>query len=196
MLTRYTATKADVLKELLTKDFAHIPLRWGLTGTIPSKTRTNILRACLGEVVNKLAASELQELGVLSNCLRECSTDGRECRVFKLSTSELTYLTSDRERMKYVSGLIENIRKSGNTLVLVDRIKAGNLILENIPDAEFVSGVMKTTDRKDAYTEINEGTNSCGCGNIRSGGCRINIPPYLILSSLSLAKVLSVLFNQ
>ena len=72
---------------------------------------------------------------------------------------ELTYLTSDRERMKYVSGLIENIRKSGNTLVLVDRIKAGNLILENIPDAEFVSGVMKTTDRKDAYTEINEGTN-------------------------------------
>ena len=42
----------------------------------------------------------------------------------------------------------------------MDRIKAGNLILDHIPDAEFVSGVMKTTDRKDAYTEINEGTNS------------------------------------
>ena len=53
----------------LTKDFAHIP-GWGLTGTIPKAKHEQIsLRACLGEVVNKLAASELQELGVLSNCL-------------------------------------------------------------------------------------------------------------------------------
>ena len=61
--------------------------------------------------------------------------------------------------MKYISGLIENIRKSGNTLVLVDRIKAGNLLLENISMLNL-PGEMKTTDRKDAYTEINEGTNS------------------------------------
>ena len=28
--------KAEVLKELLTGVFANIPIRWGLTGTIPS----------------------------------------------------------------------------------------------------------------------------------------------------------------
>ena len=78
--------------------------------------------------------------------------------------------------MKYISGLITNIRKSGNTLVLVDRIKAGNLILDHIPDAEFVSGVMKTTDRKDAYTEINEGTNHVVVATSGVAAVRINIP--------------------
>ena len=58
-------TKADVLKELLTKDFAHIP-GLGVDRHNTYKTRTDIPRACLGEVVNK-PAPELQELGVLSN---------------------------------------------------------------------------------------------------------------------------------
>ena len=48
-------TKADVLKELLTKDFAHIP--WGLTGTIPQAEHEQVSpKACLGEVVHKLAS--------------------------------------------------------------------------------------------------------------------------------------------
>ena len=180
--------KADVLKELLTKDFAHIPLRWGLTGTIPKAKHEQIsLRACLGEVVNKLAASELQELGVLSNCHVNV-VQMEESVEYSNYQSELTYLTSDRERMKYVSGLIENIRKSGNTLVLVDRIKAGNLLLENIPDAEFVSGVMKTTDRKDAYTEINEGTNHVVVATYGVAAVGINIPRIFNLVLLEPGK--------
>ena len=180
--------KADVLKELLTKDFAHIPLRWGLTGTIPKAKHEQIsLRACLGEVVNKLAASELQELGVLSNCHVNV-VQMEESVEYSNYQSELTYLTSDVDRMKYVSGLIENIRKSGNTLVLVDRIKAGNLLLENIPDAEFVSGVMKTTDRKDAYTEINEGTNHVVVATYGVAAVGINIPRIFNLVLLEPGK--------
>ena len=180
--------KADVLKELLTKDFAHIPLRWGLTGTIPKAKHEQVsLRACLGEVVNKLAASELQELGVLSNCHVNV-VQMEESVEYSNYQSELTYLTSDKDRMKYVSGLIENIRKSGNTLVLVDRIKAGNLLLENIPDAEFVSGVMKTTDRKDAYTEINEGTNHVVVATYGVAAVGINIPRIFNLVLLEPGK--------
>lgn len=180
--------KADVLKELLTKDFAHIPLRWGLTGTIPKAEHEQVsLRACLGEVVNKLAASELQELGVLSNCHVNV-VQMEESVEYSNYQSELTYLTSDKDRMKYISGLIENIRKSGNTLVLVDRIKAGNLILENIPDAEFVSGVMKTTDRKDAYTEINEGTNQVVVATYGVAAVGINIPRIFNLVLLEPGK--------
>ena len=180
--------KADVLKELLTKDFAHIPLRWGLTGTIPKAKHEQIsLRACLGEVVNKLAASELQELGVLSNCHVNV-VQMEESVEYSNYQSELTYLTSDKDRMKYISGLIENIRKSGNTLVLVDRIKAGNLLLENIPDAEFVSGEMKTTDRKDAYTEINEGTNHVVVATYGVAAVGINIPRIFNLVLLEPGK--------
>ena len=77
-------------------------------------------------MVNKLASSELQELGVLSNC--PVNVVQMEESVEYPNYSERTYTTSDKDRMKYISGLIENIRKSGNTLVLVDRIKAGNLL--------------------------------------------------------------------
>ena len=39
--------KADVLKDMLTKEFAHIPLRWGLKGTIPKEDHAKTsLQAC------------------------------------------------------------------------------------------------------------------------------------------------------
>ena len=61
--------KADVLKKLLTGVFANVPIRWGLTGTIPKEDSDKIgLTISLGQVVNKLAASELQDMGVLAQC--------------------------------------------------------------------------------------------------------------------------------
>ena len=78
--------------------------------------------------------------------------------------------------MQYISQLIKRISDSGNTLVLVDRIKAGELLIEYLPDAQFVSGVMKTTDRKDAYDEINEGTNHVVIATYGVASVGINIP--------------------
>tara|TARA_B100000900_G_scaffold34967_1_gene26334 strand:+ start:2642 stop:4090 length:1449 start_codon:yes stop_codon:yes gene_type:complete len=168
--------KAEVLKELLTKDFAHIPLRWGLTGTIPKADHEQVsLQACLGEVVNKLSASELQDMEVLSQCHVNV-VQMKEHAEYSNYQSELTYLTTDKYRMDYISKLVEDISKSGNTLVLVDRIKCGQMICERIDKAEFVSGEMKTTDRKDAYTEINEGTNHVVVATYGVAAVGINIP--------------------
>ena len=72
--------------------------------------------------------------------------------------------------------------------MLVDRIKAGNLLLENIPDAEFVSGEMKTTDRKDAYTEFNEGTNHVVIATYGVAAVGINIPRIFNLVLLEPGK--------
>ena len=61
--------KADVLKTLLTGVFAHIPIRWGLTGTIPKEDyEFASLKSSLGDVINRISASELQDQGILSNC--------------------------------------------------------------------------------------------------------------------------------
>ena len=69
MVDEVHQAKADVLKELLTTVFAKVPLRWGLTGTIPkSDHEFATIRASLGNIVNRLAAKELQDIGVLSNC--------------------------------------------------------------------------------------------------------------------------------
>ena len=46
-----------------------MPLRWGLTGTVPKEPyEFQALHCSLGPVINQLAASELQEKGVLANC--------------------------------------------------------------------------------------------------------------------------------
>lgn len=180
--------KADVLKDMLTKDFANIPLRWGLTGTIPKADHEFVaLQASLGEVVNRLAASELQEMGVLSECHVNV-VQLLETAEYNNYQSELTYLTTNRARMDYLSELIKTIAESGNTLVLVDRIKSGEILVENIPEATFVKGAMKTNDRKDAYNEINESNNSITVATYGVAAVGINIPRIFNLVLLEPGK--------
>jgi superfamily II DNA or RNA helicase len=100
----------------------------------------------------------------------------KEFAVYNNYQSELSYLTTDKSRIKHISGLIDKISKSGNTLVLVDRIKGGQMICENLPHANFVSGEMKTTTRKDHYDDINEGTNQIVVATYGVAAVGINIP--------------------
>ena len=188
MVDEVHQAKADVLKEMLTKEFAHIPLRWGLTGTIPKEDHSKTsLQACLGEVVNKLAASELQDMGVLSNCHVNI-VQLKEVSEYSNYQSELSYLTTDQNRMDYISEMILRLSKSGNTLVLVDRIKAGELLQSNIPDSKFVKGAMKSTDRKDAYDEINESNNNITIATYGVAAVGINIPRIFNLVLLEPGK--------
>ena len=61
--------KADALKTLLTGVMSHMPIRWGLTGTIPkAEHEAQSLFVSLGPVISKLSASELQDRGVLAKC--------------------------------------------------------------------------------------------------------------------------------
>jgi superfamily II DNA or RNA helicase len=166
--------KADVLKELLTRDFSHIPLRWGLTGTIPKeKHEKTALKASLGEVVNKLEAKELQDMGVLSNCHVNI-VQMLETVQYSNYQSELSYLTTDPDRMNYIVDLVKNISQSGNTLVLVDRLKAGELLEKNIEGATFVHGNVK--DRKSTYDEINTANNQVVIATYGVAAVGINIP--------------------
>ena len=62
--------KADALKTLLTGVMSQIPIRWGLTGTIPKeKFESEALHVSIGPVVGQLSAAELQQQGVLAQCL-------------------------------------------------------------------------------------------------------------------------------
>ena len=135
----------------------------------------------------KLSASELQDMGVLSNCHVNV-VQLKETAVYNNYQSELTYLTTDKERMKYLSSFIQTVAETGNTLVLVDRIKAGEIIAENIPDVTFVKGAMKVTDRKDAYDEINEATNSITVATYGVAAVGINIPRIFNLILLEPGK--------
>ena len=53
--------------------------------------------------------------------------------------SELKYLVTNDERIKYIATTLRNIKESGNTLILVDRISAGEKLSEAIPNSIFIN---------------------------------------------------------
>ena len=154
MVDEVHMAKADALKTLLTGVMAHVPIRWGLTGTIPKEDYEFVSIKCsIGDVIGRLSASELQEQGVLANCHVNVLqlVDHVEYKDYQ---SELRYLLETEARLDYIAKLIESIRKTGNTLVLVDRIAPGRALIEKIKDAVFVSGGTKADDRKEQYDDI------------------------------------------
>ena len=146
--------KADVLKQLLSGAFANVPIRWGLTGTIPKEDFERVgLVACIGPVVNKIAAKDLQEQGVLANCDVNI-IQLQDTAVYKTYQEELTYLTTNKTRVDFIAKFVGQLAETGNTLVLVDRVKCGEMLVERLPESVFVSGAMKSADRKEHYDEV------------------------------------------
>jgi len=169
--------KADVLKKLLTGSFANIPIRWGLTGTIPKEDCDRIgLTISLGNVVGKLSASELQDQGVLSTCHVNIKQI-QDNVLYDNYQTELTYLTTDARRLDYLANMISEISKNGNTLVLVDRVKAGQGLIERLDeDAVFVSGAMKSIKRKEQYNEVSVSEEKIIIATYGVAAVGINIP--------------------
>jgi superfamily II DNA or RNA helicase len=170
------SAKADQLKSMLSGVMAHIPIRWGLTGTIPKEQfALTSLKVCIGEVISKLTASELQDKGVLSNCQVNI-VQLQDHKEFKDYQSELKYLLENDIRMSIIASLIDNIKENGNTLVLVDRIAAGDTLTNLIPGAVFVSGSTKGKDRQAEYESISTTDNKVIIATYQVAAVGINIP--------------------
>jgi len=146
--------KAEVLKALLTTEFADVPIRWGLTGTIPKEQFEKVaLLVSIGKVIGKLTASELQERGVLSNCHVNI-VQTVEHSDFRNYQEELKYLTTNKDRLDHMASFLSEVIKTGNTLVLVDRRECGEELVARLPNSVFVQGDMKNAKRKEHYDEI------------------------------------------
>ena len=169
--------KADALKTLLTGVFAHIPLRWGLTGTIPKEQfESQALLVSLGPVISRLAASELQHRGVLAQCHVNIVqlVDHQEHTNYQ---SELKYLLEEPGRLDAMAQLIQQVNSTGNTLVLVDRVAAGQALVQRLGErAVFVSGATKAKDRQDEYDQVAEATDKIIVATYGVAAVGINIP--------------------
>jgi superfamily II DNA or RNA helicase len=176
MVDEVHMAKADVLKTLLTHNLSNAPIRWGLTGTVPKEDHEfQALRASLGEVVHRVAAHELQEKGVLSDCHVNIIQTA-EWKEFESYAGELKYLVTDENRLTFIANLINDISATGNTLVLVDRIECGKFLTEKLTDSVFISGAVKTKDRKESYDEIKTSTNKIIVATYGVAAVGINIP--------------------
>jgi len=168
--------KADVLKRMLTGPFARCGIRWGLTGTVPKADYEFYgLKCSIGEVANKIAAKELQDKGVLAQCnVNVLQTQDHP--EFKNYQEELKWLTTDETRMSWIAKTIEDIAATGNTMILVDRISAGELLEKKIPDSVFISGSTKNTERKEHYDEVSIAQHKVIIATYGVAAVGINIP--------------------
>ena len=176
MVDEVHMAKADALKTLLTGVFAKVPIRWGLTGTIPkAKFEAQSIYVSLGNVIGKLSASELQDQGVLARCHVNIMQlqDGKE---FTNYQSELKHLLEDSDRLDKIASLISGINDTGNTLILVDRVNAGKEIVSRLPGSVFVSGATNMNERKEEYDEIATSTNKIIVATYGVAAVGINIP--------------------
>jgi superfamily II DNA or RNA helicase len=176
MVDEVHMAKADALKTLLTSVFSKVPIRWGLTGTIPkAKFEAQSIFVSLGNVIGKLSASELQDQGVLARCHVNIMQlqDGKE---FTNYQSELKHLLEDSERLDKIASLISGINDTGNTLILVDRVNAGKEIVNRLPGSVFVSGATNMNERKEEYDEVATSTNKIIVATYGVAAVGINIP--------------------
>lgn len=169
--------KADALKTLLTGIMSRIPIRWGLTGTIPKeKFESQALLVSLGPVIGKLSANELQQQGVLANCHVNI-VQLQDHVEYKDYQTELKYLLEQQGRLDTMARLIKQVNETGNTLVLVDRISAGQALVERLGDkAVFVSGSTKAKDRQDEYDAVAESSDKIIVATYGVAAVGINIP--------------------
>jgi superfamily II DNA or RNA helicase len=177
MVDEVHMAKADALKTLLTGVMSQIPIRWGLTGTVPKEPyEFQALKCSLGPVINQLSASELQDRGVLAQCHVNIVQliDHAE---FSNYQSELKFLLEEPDRLDTIAQLVDKVNATGNTLVLVDRVAAGHAIVERLGDkAVFVSGATKGTKRDEEYAEVATATGKVIVATYGVAAVGINIP--------------------
>ena len=180
--------KAEVLKKLLSQNMANAPIRWGLTGTVPKEDiNFHSILATLGPVVNRIAAHQLQEKGVLSQCHVNI-VQLIYLPEFRTYQEELKYLVTDKDRMDYIASMCNAIKDSGNTLILVDRLDAGRHIEATIPGSIFISGEVKLDERKEHYDEVRTSDSKVIVATYGVAAVGLNIPRIFNLVLLEPGK--------
>jgi len=189
MVDEVHKAKAEVLKNLLSGPFKNVPIRWGLTGTIPKDEHEAVGCLCsLGPVVGNLSSKELQDMGVLADLDISVLQLQDGLIQFGSYAQELKWLVTDPKRIDQISQIINGFSANGNTLVLIDRIKTGQMLEEINPDWVFVSGSMKQQDRQDNYDDVSEMDNKVIVATYGVAAVGINIPRIFNLIMLEPGK--------
>lgn len=189
MVDEVHKAKADVLRNLLSGAFRNVPIRWGLTGTVPKDEYEAVGCICsIGPVVGNLSSKELQDKGVLAELDIDIIQLQDGVLGFSNYAQELKWLVTDANRMNHLTTIINGLATNGNTLVLIDRIKTGEILVEQNPDWVFVSGGMKTADRQKEYADVSEMDNKVIVATYGVAAVGINIPRIFNLVLLEPGK--------
>jgi superfamily II DNA or RNA helicase len=175
------------LKDFLTGAVAHVPLRWGLTGTVPKEDFAFVsLLSAIGPNVGGVRAKELQDKNILSNCHIHVHQLVDNV-TYATWDAERDYLSSDATRLTYLAKHCADIAKSGNTFVLVNSVKMGKALAADL-GVPFIYGVTKTKNRSDEYDAINNGNDHLVIATFGVAAVGINVPRIFNLVLIEAGK--------
>ncbi len=181
------------LKDLLTGSLAHIPLRWGLTGTVPKEDFQYLsLLSAIGPQVGEVKAKDLQDKNILSNChihVRQLV----DTVSYSNWEDERDYLATEPKRLSYLAQYCSDLSQNGNTLVLCNSVEMGKILAAEL-NVPFVFGETKTSKRGAEYEAINYGDGHLLFATFGVASTGINIPRIfnlvLIESGKSFTRVI------
>lgn len=168
--------KANSLQKLLSSIFKDVPIRWGISGTIPKEDSTFYgILSVLGPIVESVTAKELMDKKILSDCNINM-IQMKDSVEFADYSEEHKYLVTDSYRLDWLSEVIKQISKTGNTVVLYSRIETGEELLSRIPDALLVHGGISSKEREESYKSINDSDNRIVLISSGVGAVGLNLP--------------------
>ena len=169
----------NVLKDLMCGFLSTIPIRWGLTGTVPSESKHPHLYESIvtfiGPIVNKISVKELQDKDILSKCHVNIHQI-KDNKKYTTYQDEVNYLLTDEKRLNWIANLIQTRGKEGNTLILVNRIATGKDLIKKIPGSIFISGTMGNKERTTHYDSVNDNNNMMIIATYGVAAVGIDIP--------------------
>lgn len=154
--------KAKVVGDLINNHGRHIAYRFGFTGTMPKPLiDQTTLRGSIGDVLFRIGAAELIEMGYLAQVEiepveidddLELDVDGKPFE-FPDYASEKTFLSKSPKRLDFLADLIiAKAAQYGNTFVLVNSIKQGKELQKLIKNSVFLYGVSDSDARAEWYS--------------------------------------------
>lgn len=210
--------KGPVLNELLLKYAAHIPFRFGVTGTLPPEPSDEMsVLTALGPVRYEISARTLIDAGVLADIhidvvnLEEDLTEQYQAFINELSpldtkptylqfkdgyfpdfSAEKSYLCRNDMRIEWIAHMISAKRDQGkgNILCLVDSIPLGRELAALVPGSMFVNGkdVKKTSDRQKIYKLFQTSDDLVVFATVHIAGTGINIPRVFTMYFVDVGK--------
>jgi superfamily II DNA or RNA helicase len=160
---------AKVLHSLLTGPGKNVPIRIGMTGTMPEDDLSKYqIIAALGPVIYEKKARALQEAGFLAYCqifilkLLDKKTQAYQDAApdHQYYIDEIHWQWENDKRISHIAETIREVTKDGNTLVLVRNREYQKELSKRIPEAICLNGDDTGKTRHRIYQEINAKNNS------------------------------------
>lgn len=202
--------KGTVVSKLLNEYGKDIPIRFGLTGTLPKHPADALaIKIAVGDVRYTIPAHVLIQQQYLSDLKIEICQLETDLEVeyneytFSNPQNPLTYkefkeqyipdygaeqrfIQADEDRLSWIAQDI--INSSGNTLCLVSNIKFGKKLAKLIPGAVFLYGQDKMKVRKQVYDMFKDTNDLKVVANLQIASTGLNIPRIFNLYLVDIGK--------